>query len=354
MLFLITKKGLFCAIIFLLFFYCNTFVFAQQTLESAIPAPEAAPALTQAELQRWAGGGGGVQTPRVNGLQSFQPLAGIPGLPASADLGVLINAAYKLAIALGALIAVFQITLAGFKYLASPGNFSTTEEAKEDIRNSLLGLLILLSTVLILETIFGQVNLNPIASAPNVRTEGSGLNPGGSLSSVDASVKNELGCNQTGGSTNRTCSSGTSAVISGGRVQCSTASGGHQPGMMFQPVLQADCERAGVGESIIRNGGTLQGMHVATLGMMGEELKKLDPNFDPIQVSPEDIRSQYIEQVLTPACGSETGNNPSASIQVAGSAATLCDGRSWSGYASCGGRASTNNTEMRFHCSTPQ
>lgn len=295
-----------------------------------------------------AGGGGarGVQAPRVDGLQSFQPLAGIPGLPmeGGADLGVLINAAYKLAIALGALVAVFQITLAGFKYLASPGgNFTSTEEAKEDIKNSLMGLLILLSTVLILETIFGEVNLNPIASAPNVRTEGSRLNPGGSLSSVDATVKNELGCKQAGGDTQRTCPSGSEIVITGGRIQCAgttTDCGGFScsvqlPGDTFKPVTVSMCEANGVGESILKNGGTLYGTHTTTLG----EMRARFPNQN---LTNTEVRQKYMDEVLKPACQGASGGNEQAAIAPL---ERIRDG--WT----LGTRESSS---FGFMCSTPQ
>ncbi len=315
-----TQKSLLLISVLFLFFSLVFFVEAQvtppQTLGAAIPPPEEAPALTQEELQRWAAGAGA--TPRVDGLQSFQPLAGIPGLPTGADLGVLINAAYKLAIALGALIAVFQITLAGFKYLASPGNFTSSEEAKDDIKNSLLGLLILLSTVLILETIFGEVNLNPIASAPNVRTEGSALNPGGSLSSVDTTVKNELGCKQTGGDTGRTCSSGSEAVITGGKVQCANTEAcdpndptlcGQRalPGETFKPVTKSMCESNGIGQSIIEKGGTLYGTHTITLGEMKAK-------FPGQNLTNTQVRQRYMDEVLKPACQGASGGNEQAAI----------------------------------------
>ena len=119
--------------------------------------------------------------------QEFQPLAGIPGLT---DIGGrdedrlvnLLNAGYRLAITIGALAAVFQISFAGFKYLSSAGNHGGMGEAKATITASLAGLLLILSTVLILETISGEIKLDPLRGAPpaSIATPSPAATTGGS------------------------------------------------------------------------------------------------------------------------------------------------------------------------------
>ena len=105
----------------------------------------------------------------------FVPLAGIPGLTTTRlnDLNLpgLLQTLYKLAITVGALIAVFQITLAGFKYMGSEV-ITSKEEARNDISSSLLGLLIILSTALILKTISGDLSLDIFNGAPVVNMSG--------------------------------------------------------------------------------------------------------------------------------------------------------------------------------------
>lgn len=60
---------------------------------------------------------------------------------------------YEWGISIGGLFAFVSIVVAGFQYLTSTGNPFKTEQAKERIRASLLGLALLLGTFLILNTI---------------------------------------------------------------------------------------------------------------------------------------------------------------------------------------------------------
>jgi hypothetical protein len=95
--------------------------------------------------------------------QGFVPLTGLPGVtdqPQSTTLAGYLNALFRIAIGLGALVGVVKITLAGIKYMSSDA-FSSKEEAKKDITSTLLGLLIMLSTFVILNTIYPNIlNLN--------------------------------------------------------------------------------------------------------------------------------------------------------------------------------------------------
>ncbi len=92
-------------------------------------------------LTAWAGGSTG-----------FVPLVGIPGLEGDLSFQSYVNALYGLAISLAALIAVIKIVIAGAKYMTSD-LVPTHSEAKSDIYNALIGLLIIVGAVIILDTI---------------------------------------------------------------------------------------------------------------------------------------------------------------------------------------------------------
>jgi len=102
--------------------------------------------------------------------QVFSPLVGIPGLTNNTNLENLLNALYRIAVTGGALLAVLVITFAGFKYMATD-SVGSKEEAKNDIKSALLGLLIILSTALILRTISGDVSFNVLSGMPTLRIE---------------------------------------------------------------------------------------------------------------------------------------------------------------------------------------
>lgn len=93
----------------------------------------------------------------------FVPLTNLPGLTENESertLAEYLNILFRLAIGIGALVGVIQITIAGIKYMSSDA-FSTKEQAKKDITGALLGLLIMLSTVVILKFIYPDIlNLN--------------------------------------------------------------------------------------------------------------------------------------------------------------------------------------------------
>lgn len=89
---------------------------------------------------------------------TFQPLTG--GIPGISDTGGgdrslvdYLNTLFRFAIGIGALAAVLRITFAGIKYMTSEVSVSSKQSAIEDIQNSVLGLLLLLSVVIILQQI---------------------------------------------------------------------------------------------------------------------------------------------------------------------------------------------------------
>lgn len=89
----------------------------------------------------------------VVNAQGYQPLVGIPGLDdVNSDFGTYVNTLYALSISIAALLAVIRIVVAGIKYMLSDV-VTSKAEAKKDIQNSLIGLLVVLMAVLVLTVI---------------------------------------------------------------------------------------------------------------------------------------------------------------------------------------------------------
>jgi hypothetical protein len=84
--------------------------------------------------------------------EGFTPLIGIPGLENTNSFDSYVDALYALAISIAALVAVVKIVLAGAKYMMDD-IVTHKSEAKEDIKNALIGLLIIIGAVIILNTI---------------------------------------------------------------------------------------------------------------------------------------------------------------------------------------------------------
>ena len=106
--------------------------------------------------------------------QGFVPLTNLPGLTdqtGNRTLADYINVLYRLAIGIGALLAVIKITYAGIKYMSSDA-FASKEEAKKDITGALFGLLIMLSTVVILQLIYPNIlNINVLQGLTAVKVQ---------------------------------------------------------------------------------------------------------------------------------------------------------------------------------------
>ena len=90
------------------------------------------------------------------GIQGFVPLS--PTLPVIGDLSGeislpdLINALFTIAIVLSAILAVIMVAIGGFQYMTTDSVFSMGN-AKERISDALIGLLIVLTAILLLQTI---------------------------------------------------------------------------------------------------------------------------------------------------------------------------------------------------------
>lgn len=122
-------------------------------------------------------------------VSKFVPLVAIPGFTDTTEqrsLADYLNIIFRVAIGLGALAAVIRITFAGIKYM-STDRFYSKEEAKKDITSSLFGLLIILSTVLVLAVIYpGILNLNILQKLTPLKTMP--YQPSGVIVDIDQSV----------------------------------------------------------------------------------------------------------------------------------------------------------------------
>lgn len=103
---------------------------------------------------------------------NYTPLVPISGITTntngtSTDLGVYISGLYKLVIGLAIVLAVIMFTFHGAQYLGSAANISKISDAKNGMKNVVIGLLLILCAWLILNTINPQlVNLTLNAVPP--------------------------------------------------------------------------------------------------------------------------------------------------------------------------------------------
>lgn len=85
--------------------------------------------------------------------EKFVPLVGIPGLdPNKSSFQGYINALFTLAISVAAVLAVIKLIMAGVQYMFSEIP-SVKSDAKGDIWGAILGLLIIIGSVTLLNTI---------------------------------------------------------------------------------------------------------------------------------------------------------------------------------------------------------
>lgn len=125
----------------------------------------------------------------------YQPLVGIPGVDNPAEnFGNYLNQVYFLSISVAALIAVVKIIIAGVKWMMTD-LINGKSEAATEIRTSLLGLLLIISAVLILETINPQLtNFNilryaaPARQPPPQQQQQQTIVPGAGAAIVPAAI----------------------------------------------------------------------------------------------------------------------------------------------------------------------
>jgi len=91
----------------------------------------------------------------VAGAQGYVPLAPLPGVGAgeSVDLGKYLTAMFKIGIGIAGVFAVLMIVVGGIQFIGGASNPSERSAAKEKITNAIFGLILALSSWLILNTI---------------------------------------------------------------------------------------------------------------------------------------------------------------------------------------------------------
>lgn len=207
----------------LLFFLCGIFSLSYTTTLANTADP-----LSNAVNQATANS----QNPPPVSSASFNNivlLSGIPFIGSTTTLPQLLQALYRIAIILGAVFAVVRITIAGLQYMGSD-SFGSKSDAKKAITEVLIGLLILLSTVLILKVLIGEIDLSKTLqiapmpfTAPPTRAPAPSTGTG-PAPAVDGLIPIQVsrGCNQTRGA-GRTCPSGQTGIFADGGVRCHAA-----------------------------------------------------------------------------------------------------------------------------------
>lgn len=117
------------------------------------------------------------------GASTYTPIAGIPGIdPTNSNFNTYMNTLYALSIMAAAMLAVIKIIIAGVKWMMTDV-VTSKGEAKKDIQNSLLGLLIVLAAVLIISVVNDKIldvnlSLNALPAPTNSinMTTGTGAN----------------------------------------------------------------------------------------------------------------------------------------------------------------------------------
>jgi len=125
----------------------------------------------------------------------------IPFLSGEKTTQAFVDAMYKLAIALASIIVVIRLMMAGAKYMLSDV-VSSKSKAKEDIKNALFGLLIILGAVLLLGTI------NPKLVGLNFLNDASKLDIKNQDTDVIDKIKLKPGDSITGARLAATCNTG--------------------------------------------------------------------------------------------------------------------------------------------------
>lgn len=154
--------------------------------------------------------------------QSYVPLAPLPGTytgsagSETTDLSTYLSGIIKLLIALGALMSIFVTILGGVQYVASGITPSAKQDAKNRITNALIGLTLILTSYLILNSINPElVNLKfelPVVSVA-IPEEVTGACPSPNDSSADCCPSGVScvacsGCSEVTGVTNKGCGVG--------------------------------------------------------------------------------------------------------------------------------------------------
>lgn len=105
----------------------------------------------------------------------YTPMQPIPGTDAnsSKDFPGYVMAIYKFAIWTVGIAALFMVTIGGFMYFSAAGNTSRLEKAKTVITDALLGVILVLTAWLLLNTINPDLTTIDLQSLESMKIESS-------------------------------------------------------------------------------------------------------------------------------------------------------------------------------------
>ena len=135
---------------------------------------------------------GGDAPASANDYTPLAPLPGLSSVPTSGEgsFANYINAVYRVALLISGLLAVIMITWGGIEYMGGDSVFNK-EEGRKKIQNAIVGLLLLVSSFLILNTINPKlVDLNFDICPPNTARSADGTCGASSGSAAPASPAN--------------------------------------------------------------------------------------------------------------------------------------------------------------------
>ena len=198
----------------------------------------------------------------------YKPIVGVPGLSNSGGYTTqaYVNAIYKLSITIGALIAVVQIIFQGVQYMFD-GVITHKSDAIRKIRGAIVGLLIILSAVLLLNTINPKLTtLSIFNNAPSIdATNGA---PQATLKAVNIGDKTSSGNNAQAQNIIRNCKGTAGTETLGARgatsIGCYAKASGinAKPGDTYNGTTYAPSERADANANFAKtcaaNGGVYE------------------------------------------------------------------------------------------------
>jgi hypothetical protein len=131
----------------------------------------------------------------TTGSSNFVPLTSLPGLSAisqtNSDFISFFNNLYKVCIGFAAVLALLQIIRAGIEWMAAGDNTERVSHARTLITNSVFGLILVLSPVII----FSIINPNVLSLQLNV----SGLNSGSAAPASNSTTAASTAANANNG-----------------------------------------------------------------------------------------------------------------------------------------------------------
>lgn len=104
----------------------------------------------------------GVETVRAEGILPTGEKASIPDPLKGAGVQGVITAGFNIAYGVAGLVAVIYLIIGGYQYMTSAGNPDVSEQAKSTIVNSIIGLIIILTSYLVIRFALDQLHAGGI------------------------------------------------------------------------------------------------------------------------------------------------------------------------------------------------